>query len=177
MSDTTPTARDYVIAICLTFELPEEVLLHKTHRGNEAVFARQVMWKLMKEAGFSVAEVGRKSGRDRSTVLHGLRRLEASLKLPDVADTVEEARLLVPQIAHRRAQGEIFNLPAVSDDTTELKPVCEAPRAVSLKKAPKQIPVPCALDRPDDPLEVLRMRAHVRRADARFAEALMGEMA
>jgi hypothetical protein len=180
MTMTEPTARDYVIAICKTFQILESVLMHKTDRGREAVIARQVMWRLMKDADYSVSEIGRRSCRDHSTVLHGLKRIEAALKRPEIAEKMEAARLLVPQIAHRRAQGEVFILDVVVPPPLEKRQRvarCEAPRPIVKAEEPKRVLVPQAFDLPGDPLEVTRMRAEVRAADLRFAEALMGDMA
>lgn len=179
MSDTTPTARDFVIAICKTFEIKESELMH---RSKEAlpVIARQAMWTLMREHKYTLGQIGLKCGRDHSTVLSGLKRLQAAMVNSDIAAKVEAARKLVPEIAHRRAQGETFNL-----ELAPLRPIAETrPQAapaipVRVPVVPKKAPVVAvrtAPDKPGDSFEMMQMRAHVRSADARFAEALKAEL-
>ena len=73
------TDGDVILAVCTHFGLEEKELLGRGRSRNVA-FPRQVsMYLMRKDADISLEEIGRALKRDHTTVLHGIRKIEAEL--------------------------------------------------------------------------------------------------
>jgi chromosomal replication initiator protein len=94
------TANDVLQAVCSHFSLEEKELLGRG-RARTVSFPRQVaMYLMRKDADISLEEIGQTLRRDHTTVLHGIRKIEAEMArdatLRNDVMSIRE-RLLQPQ--------------------------------------------------------------------------------
>jgi chromosomal replication initiator protein len=73
------TANDVMQAVCTHFGLEEKEILGRG-RARAVSFPRQVaMYLMRKDADISLEEIGQTLRRDHTTVLHGIRKIEAEM--------------------------------------------------------------------------------------------------
>ncbi len=94
------TANDVMQAVCTHFSIEEKELLGRG-RARTVSFPRQVaMYLMRKDADISLEEIGQTLRRDHTTVLHGIRKIEAEMArdatLRNDVMSIRE-RLLQPQ--------------------------------------------------------------------------------
>ena len=164
MSEPAITYTDLAIAFCKVFEISEHDLHKPGCRHLPFVHIRWALWTAARDAGYSYSIIGRKSGRDHSTVLHGIDRFAVRVHDRDFLAQVEEAKSLAPEIASQRAAGARFDLVAVRQHVTKERLLARKSGASS-----------DGLDDDCDNWEH-RMRSHCMRATKAFGEALRGEM-
>lgn len=170
---TEPTYTDYAIAFCKVFQVTEADLTKPGCKKAAMVSVRRALWTTLHEAGYTYSFIGRNTGRDHSTVIHGINRYAVEVHGRGFLAKVDEARALVPEIATQRAAGVRFDLigerrPEDLKPAPALKPVL--PMMVPREKA-RQL-----LEDVDGYDWERQMRAQVRKGDARFAEALRQEV-
>lgn len=98
----TTTAADVLKAVCATFDISEKEILGR-QRKREIVRPRHVaMYLLREETESSLVEIGRTlGGRDHTTVLHGIEKIEKDLE----TDTQLRSRIISIQEALLTGQG------------------------------------------------------------------------
>lgn len=170
MPDVTYT--DLAIAFCKTFEVSEAVLLNGK-RTHDLTHVRRALWSALRDQGWSYGQIGRRCGRDHSTVIHGIDRYHITTHKPEFLERVETAKALAPEIATQRAAGVRFDL--IGERRPEdLKPA-PAPKPVLPMMVPREKARKLLEDVDGFDWE-RQMRAQVRKGDARFAEALRQEV-
>lgn len=69
----TPRAKQYVQEAAVEWgTTPDRVLSHS--RKGEDVQARRAVWKRLRSDGFSFSQIGRWTGFDHTTIMHGVSR-------------------------------------------------------------------------------------------------------
>jgi chromosomal replication initiator protein len=94
---THPSPEAVIKAVADYFDLPPEVLSGQG-RPREVAEARHIaMYLLREEARLRITDIGRLlGGRDHSTVIHGLRKIDASLPTnPQLASQIAEIRAVL----------------------------------------------------------------------------------
>lgn len=169
---TEPTYTDYAIAFCKVFQVTEADLTKPGCKKAAMVSVRRALWTTLHEAGYTYSFIGRNTGRDHSTVIHGINRYAVEVHGRGFLAKVDEARALVPEIATQRAAGVRF------DVLSSLPPKIEKrPRGRKYGAAialPKRAPT-IKHDDGERNYEQ-QMRAHVQYASGLLFEALMQEV-
>ncbi len=173
MSDPSITYTDLAIAFCKTFEVSESVLL-RGERTQALTHVRRALWSCLREMDWTYGQIGRRCGRDHSTVIHGIDRYHVTAHEPEFLAKVEAAKALAPEIATQRAAGVRFDVLSSLPPKKEKRPrgrkygaAIALPRQVS----PRVKPDGTSLD-----YEQV-MRAHVQHASGLLFEALRQELA
>lgn len=164
------TYTDLAIAFCKVFEVSESQLLTGA-RTNDLAQIRRALWNCLREAGWSYGQIGRRCGRDHSTVIHGIDRYATAAHDALFIAKVEAAKALAPEIATQRAAGVRFDL--VGDRPPEIVKRPRARRYVARAALPKRVPLKPGGESAD--YECL-MREHVQHASGLFLKALRQEV-
>lgn len=172
MSEPTLTYTDLAIAFCKTFEVSEAVLL-KGKRTHDLTHVRRALWSALREQGWSYGQIGRRCGRDHSTVVHGIDRYHVTAHKPEFLDRVETAKALAPEIATQRAAGVRFDVLSSLPPEKEKRP--RGRKYGAAIALPKRAPT-IKHDDGERNYEQ-QMRAHVQHASGLLFEALMQELA
>lgn len=170
---TEPTITDYEIAFCKTFVVTDADLKRPGCKFRTFVRIRWALWSVLRENGYTFGQIGRAFSRDHSTVMHGIDRYAVVRHEPEFLAQVEEAKALVPEIATQRAAGVRFDLIG-ERELEDLKPA-PAPKPVLPMMVPREKAKQLLEDVDGFDWE-RKMRAQVRKGDARFAEALRQEV-
>lgn len=169
MPDVTYT--DLAIAFCKTFEVSEAVLL-KGKRTHDLTHVRRALWSALRDQGWTYGQIGRRCGRDHSTVIHGIDRYHVTAHEPEFLAKVEAAKALAPEIATHRAAGVRFDVLSSLPPKTEKRPRGRKyVAAIALPMRPPTI-------KHDDGERNYeqQMRAHVQHASILLFEALRQEV-
>lgn len=169
---TNLTYVDYAIAFCMVFEVSEAELLG-SKRPNDLAQIRRALWTCLREADWSYGQIGRRCGRDHSTVIHGIDRYHITAHEADFLAKVEQAKALAPEIASQRAAGVRFDL--VKDRPPEQPKRPRVRTYVARKPLPVRAPPVMRHDEDGRNYEQ-QMREHVQHASSLFLEALRQEV-
>ncbi len=154
------------------FEVSEAQLLTGA-RTNDLAQIRRALWNCLREAGWSYGQIGRRCGRDHSTVIHGIDRYATAAHDALFIAKVEAAKVLAPEIATQRAAGVRFDL--VGDRPPEQDKRPRGRKYVARKALPKRCAPVMKHDGDDKSYEHL-MREHVQHASGLFLKALRQEV-
>lgn len=171
MSEPTLTYTDLAIAFCKVFEVSEDVLL-RGKRTQDLTHVRRALWLALRDQGWSYGQIGRRCGRDHSTVIHGIDRYHVTAHKPEFLAKVEAAKGLAPDIATQRADGVRFDVLSSLPPKKE-----ERPRGRKYGAAialPRRAPT-IKHDEGERNYEQ-QMRAHVQHASGLLFEALRREV-
>ena len=172
MSEPTLTYTDLAIAFCKTFEVSEAVLLNGK-RTHDLTHVRRALWACLRELDWTYGEIGRRCGRDHSTVIHGIDRYHVTAHEPEFLAKVEQAKALAPEIATQRAAGVRFDVLSSLPPKKEKRP--RGRKYGAAIALPKRAPT-IKHDDGERNYEQ-QMRAHVQHASGLLFEALRQELA
>ncbi len=164
MSEPSITYTDLAIAFCKVFEISEHDLNRKGCKHMPLVRIRWALWSALRDAGYSVTDIGRRCQRDHSTISHAMDRYAVIVHDREFLRNVEAAKAIAPEIASHRAAGGRIDLVAVRQHVTQ-------ERLLARKRGASGD----GLDDDCDNWEH-RMRSHCMRATKAFGEALRQEV-
>lgn len=108
-----PRMSDIVSAVVESYDVPRERLMGPS-RAQEYAFPRQVAMLIGVRAGHAASAVGRHFGRDHTTVLHGVSKIEWLLARDDVmalkVQVIAERAGQISAIRRRQAQEQMFEV-------------------------------------------------------------------
>jgi hypothetical protein len=105
------TFTDIVIAFCQACGVSQRDLT-SARREDRTVRIRWALWTELYKHGYSYEQIGKRTNRDHTTVLHGIRKHAVAVYPRDFINAVERAKALIPEIASQRAAGVVFDLVA-----------------------------------------------------------------
>lgn len=104
-----PTFTDFVIAFCQACQITHRELISE-RRDARTVRIRQALWAELRANGYSYNLIAKRTRRDHTTILSGVRRYAVSVQSREFRDAVERAKGLVHEIAAQRASGVRIDL-------------------------------------------------------------------
>lgn len=104
-----PTFTDFVIAFCQACQITHRELISE-RRDARTVRIRQALWAELRANGYSYNLIAKRTRRDHTTILSGVRRYAVSVQSREFRDAVDRAKALVPEIAAQRASGVRIDL-------------------------------------------------------------------
>lgn len=121
-----PTFKDFVIAFCQACDITHRELT-SARRDDRSVRIRRALWTELHKHGYSYSEIARRTRRDHTTILAGVRRYAVTVHPRDFLDAVERAKALVPEIAAQRAAGVRIDLLATRQQEAAKNPPARKP--------------------------------------------------
>lgn len=121
-----PTFTDFVIAFCQACKITHGELISE-RRDARTVRIRQALWAELRANGYSYNLIAKRTRRDHTTILSGVRRYAASVHSREFRDAVDRAKALVPEIAAQRASGVRIDLLATRQHEAVENPPARKP--------------------------------------------------